>query len=64
VRVAQTEVVVWASPLRDLTKQALAQRVCTLPAELFARVLQMVLPMLHACWRDQQRPLPSAVAWA
>ncbi len=64
VRVVQTEAVLWVPPLRDLTQQALGQRLRTLPAELFARVLRTVLPVLHARWRDRQRPLPPAVAWA
>jgi len=64
VRVVRTEAVLWVPPLRDLTQQALAQRLRTLPAELFGRVLQTVLPVLRARWRDRQRPLPPAVAWA
>lgn len=64
VRVVQTEAVLWVPPLRDLTQQALAQRLRTLPADLFARVLGAVLPVLRARWRDRQRPLPSVVAWA
>ena len=53
VRVVHTEAVVGAmvgAPLRDLTQQALAQRLRTLPAELFARVLQTILPVLHSRW--------------
>jgi hypothetical protein len=57
VRVVQTEAVLWVPPLRDLTQQALGQRLRTLPAELFARVLRTVLPVLHARWRARQRPL-------
>lgn len=64
VRVVQTEVGLWVPPLRDLTQQALAQRLRTLPAELFARVLWAVLPVLQARWRDRRRPLPPVVAWA
>lgn len=64
VRVVQTEAVLWVPPLRDLTQQALAQRLRSLPAALFARVLQTVLPVLHARWCERQRPLPPVVAWA
>ena len=64
VRVVHTEAVWWVPPLRDLTQQALAQRLRTLPAELFARVLQTILPVLHRRWQARQRPLPPAVAWA
>ncbi len=56
--------VLWVPPLRDLTQQALAQRLRTLPAELFGRVLQTILPVLQRRWQARQRPLPPAVAWA
>lgn len=64
VRVVHTEAVLWVPPLRDLTQQALAQRLRTLPAELFARVLQTILPVLQGRWQARQRPLPPAVTWA
>ncbi len=64
VRVVNREAVLWVPPVRDLTQQALAQRLRTLPAELFGRVLQALLPVLRRRWRDRQRPLPPAVAWA
>ena len=64
VRVVHTEAVLWVPPLRDLTQQALAQRLRTLPAALFNRVLQTILPVLQGRWPARQRPLPPAVAWA
>ncbi len=64
VRVVQTDAVWWVPPLRELTQQALAQRLRTLPAEWFARVLQTILPGLQRRWQARQRPLPPAVAWA
>lgn len=64
VRVVRIEVVLWVPPLRDLTQQALAQRLRTLPADLFGRVLQTLLPVLQGRWAARQRPLPPAVAWA
>jgi hypothetical protein len=64
VRVVHTEAVLWVPPLRALTQQALAQRLRTLPADLFGRVLQAILPVLRSRWQDRQRPLPPAVAWA
>jgi hypothetical protein len=64
VRVINREMVLWVPPLRDLTQQALAQRLRTLPAELFGRVLQTILPVLQRRWQARQRPLPPAVAWA
>src|SRR5438128_11856599 len=33
-----------------MTEQALSQRLCAFPAELFQRVLEDVLPTLHARW--------------
>lgn len=64
VRVVHTEAVLWVPPLRDLTQQALAQRLRALPAVLFGRVLQTILPLLQRRWQARQRPLPPAVAWA
>ena len=64
VRVVNREMVLWVPPLRHLTQQALAQRLRTLPAELFGRVLQTILPVLQRRWQDRRRPLPPAVAWA
>lgn len=64
VRVVHTEAVWWAPPVRDLTQQALAQRLRTLPAVLFGRVLQTILPLLQSRWQGRQRPLPPPVAWA
>ena len=64
VRVVHTEAVLWVPPLRALTQQALAQRLRTLPAALFNRVLQTILPVLQGRWAARQRPLPPAVAWA
>lgn len=64
VRVVRTEAVWWVPPLRDLTQQALAQRLRTLPAVLFGRVLTTILPVVQSRWQARQRPLPPAVAWA
>jgi hypothetical protein len=64
VRVVHIEAVLWVPPLRELTQQALAQRLRTLPADLFGRVLQTILPVLQGRWAARQRPLPPAVAWA
>jgi hypothetical protein len=64
VRVVQRERLLWVEPLRDLTQQALAQRLRTLPAALFERVLKTILPVLHQRWQARQRPLPPIIAWA
>ena len=63
-RVIHREAVLWVPPLRDLSQQALAQRLRTLPAELFGRVLHTVVPVLLARWRERQRPVLPVVAWA
>lgn len=63
VRLVATELVLWVPPL-EITQQALSDRLRTLPAELFLRVLLSVLPRLHTVWRQRQRPLPPEIAWA
>jgi hypothetical protein len=64
VRVVQRETLLWVPPLRDLTQQALAQRLRSLPAQLFERVLNTVLPVVQARWQARQRPVPPVIAWA
>jgi hypothetical protein len=64
VRVIHQELVLWVPPLPKLTQQAVAERLQTLPAELFQRVLEAVLPVLHERWQARQRPVPPEVAWA
>jgi hypothetical protein len=43
-RIVQTEMVLWAKPVK-VSQQALSERLTTLPAELFLRVLLNVLPV-------------------
>lgn len=61
VRVLRQEGVLWTPPLR-VSAQAVNQRLRTLPPALFQRVLDEVLPALHARWRTRtdagERPLP------
>jgi len=57
------EMVLWAKPVK-LSQQALSQRLTTLPAELFWRVLDAMLPELQQRWKARQRPVPEEVAWA
>lgn len=64
VRVVQRETLLWVPPRRDLTPSALAQRFRSLPAELFERVFNTLLPVVHARWQARQRPLPPVIAWA
>jgi hypothetical protein len=42
----------------------LSQRLTTLPAELFHKVLMAVLSALPQRWEKRQRPLPRELAWA
>lgn len=63
VRLLRQEGFLWCSPLQ-VTEQALSQRLLTFPAELFQRVLEDVLPTMHARWATRARPLPKEIAWA
>jgi hypothetical protein len=63
VRVLTTEGFLWVSPLQ-VTEQALSQRLRVFPAVLFLRVLEAVLPVMHARAQARQRPLPPPLAWA
>lgn len=64
VRMIHTETLLWVPPLRKLSQQALDQRLRTLPAELFLRLLRDLLPIFHARWQARQRPVPAVIAWA
>lgn len=64
VRVVQQEALLWVPPLPRLSQQALAQRLRTLPAALFLRLLCHLLPVLQARWQARQRPLAAVIAWA
>lgn len=63
VRIVRQEVVLWVPPLR-VSQQAFSQRLGSLPAELFGRVLETVLPHMQARWHDRTRPVPPEIAWA
>jgi hypothetical protein len=62
-RVLNTTGVLWVPVLAQVTQQAISHRLQSLPAELFLRVLQSVLPLLAQRWQSRQRPLPPEVAW-
>jgi hypothetical protein len=62
VRLLRQEGFLWCSPVQ-VSEQALAQRLCAFPAELFQRVLSAVLPTMHARWAARTRPLPPVIAW-
>ena len=55
-RLIHKALVLWVPPLRWMTQQALAKRLQTLPAALFQRVLDTVLPVLHERWQLRRRP--------
>jgi hypothetical protein len=63
LRIVREEVVLWQPPVR-VSQQAFSQRLGSLPAELFERVLQTLLPQMQARWAARPRPLPPEVAWA
>lgn len=63
VRLMQKESLFWAQP-RRITQQAFSQRFGSLPAELFLKVLEAVLPVMQVRFQARQRPLPPEVAWA
>ncbi len=62
VRLLRQEGFLWCSPVQ-VTEPALSQRLRTFPAQLFQRVLQDVLPQMHARWLERDRPLPPEIAW-
>ena len=64
VRIIRAETLLWVPPLRKLSQQALDQRLRTLPAGLFLRLLRDLLPVFHARWQARQRPVPAVIAWA
>jgi hypothetical protein len=62
-RVLAREDCLWAPRLK-VSQQALSQRFLSFPAELFQRVLWVLLPRLRQRWAERQRPLPAAVVHA
>jgi Transposase DDE domain len=63
VRLLNTEGFLWCSPV-PVSQQALSQRLLTFPASLFQRVLEELLPTMHARFQERHRPLPRALLWA
>lgn len=63
VRLLNSEGLLWTTVIA-VSQQAMSQRLGTLPAELFLRVLTRVLPVFQARWRGRQRPLPAELVWA
>ena len=62
-KMLRTEGLLWAEP-RQVSQQALSERLRTFPASLFLRVLDVILPLMQARWQSRQRPLPPEIAWA
>lgn len=62
-RMVQKEAILWEQP-RKVSQQALSQRLTSLPAELFLRVLREILPKAQEHWMQRERPLPAEVLWA
>jgi hypothetical protein len=63
VRVLNREGLLWVDE-RKVSQQAVEQRLGSLPAVLFERVLQEVLPAMAHRWHSRTRPLPPALRWA
>ena len=62
-RIVQEEAVLWEQP-RKVRQQALSQRLTSLPADLFLKVLQSVLPEMQERWFRRERPLSDELRWA
>ena len=62
-RLVHKELILWV-PAVKISQQAFSERLCTLPAALFLRVLLAVLPLLQQRWPQRQRPLPAEIVWA
>jgi Transposase DDE domain len=63
VRTLNREGLLWVDE-RPVSQQAVEQRFSSLPAVLFERVLQEILPAMTAGWAERARPLPPALQWA
>jgi hypothetical protein len=62
VRLLYQEGFLWCSPVQ-VSEQALTHRLRTFPAELFAGVLQDVLPQMQARFEERSRPVPPEIVW-
>ena len=63
VRVLTSEGLLWTGPV-PISQQAVSARLRTFPAELFARILEDILPRLAERWAARTRPVPPSLAWA
>jgi hypothetical protein len=62
-RLLHDEGFLWTGPV-PVSQQTLSHRLRVFPAELFARVLNDLLPLMQARWAARQRPLPPELALA
>jgi hypothetical protein len=62
VRLLAAEGLLWTGPI-TVTQQALSARLRTFPAVLFLKVLEAILPAMHARFQERQRPVPPEIAW-
>jgi hypothetical protein len=62
-RIVQKEAILWASPVK-VSQQGLSDRLTSLPAELFLKVLMGVIPIAQGRWQERKRPLLAEIAWA
>lgn len=62
-RALTSEGLLWAGPV-PISQQAISARLRTFPAELFARILDEILPRLAERWAARTRPVPAPLAWA
>lgn len=63
VRVLNQEGLLWVAPT-TVSIPAVTQRLRSLPAVLFEKVLVALLPVMREHWAVRTRPIPPAVAWA
>ena len=64
VRLLGSEGLLWVTEPLVVSQQAVSERLRTLPAELFQRILADVLEQMAERWEERDRPLPPEIAWA
>jgi len=62
-RVVKREAILWV-PRMKISQQAINTRLRVIPAELFLKVLQDILPVLQTRWEGRKRPISAVLAWA
>lgn len=64
VRMLREEGMLWVTQPVEVSTQAVQERMGTLPAVLFERVMKEVLPQMQAKAERRERPLPPALAYS